>query len=266
MRGMKAPMLRRSLVPVVARRLALLALPVVATVDGGCASEQVRWDQATETVAPETTTTKPTTPDKPVSAREYAARFPTDVLCEAEVRRISKRNVELGLQLLRICVERGDFRRIGALTDGSWVTTLVARPEAPALCARVVAARGGDVDGDVTACQRAGFPVATLEQVFANPEKAAGKLVIVRAQLDAEHKSKKETRLVEMQLDDGEPTSQPTGRRIGAHLGAQVMPPGEAVLLARVVKIVEDKLIDDGELVTVIDVIASAPAAARATF
>ncbi len=259
-------MLRRSLVPFVARSLGLLALPVVAAVDVGCASEQVRWDDATETVAPETTPTKATAADKPLSARDYAARFPTDVDCEAEVRRISKRNVDLGLQLLRVCIERGDFRRISALTDGSWVTALVARPEAPALCARVVAARGGDVDSDVTACQRAGFPVATLEQAFSNPDKAAGKLVIVRAQLDPEHKSKKDTRLVEMQLDDREPASQATGRRLAAHLGAQVMPPGEAVLLARVVKITDDTLVDDGEMVTVIDVISSAPAAARATF
>jgi hypothetical protein len=257
----------RSILPVPSRPRVLVAVVVVASAFGvGCASEQVRWDDATETVAAAPETAKAATHEKPVSAREYAARFPTDADCDAAVQRLAKRNTELALQLLRVCVERGDFRRLSALTDGNLVTTLVTRPEAPALCARVVAARGGDVDGDVTACQRVGYPVATLEQVFSNPEKAAGKIVIVRAQLDAEHKSKKETRLVEMQLDDREPAPQPTGRRIAAQLGAQVMPPGEAVLLARVVKITDDKLIDDGELVTVIDVIASAPVAGRPTF
>jgi hypothetical protein len=250
-----------------------LFLPSVAVVALGaaCASEQVRWDDAAETVA--TTATAASTEaaakpvaTKPISAREYAARFPSDVDCAAEVQRLGKRNVDLALQLLRACVERGDFRRLGAVVDGDWVPALVRRPEAPALCARVVAARSGDVDADVMACQRAGYAVATLEQLSADPEKAAGRFVIARVRRDDEHKSKKETRLVEVRLDEREPASLPTGRRLAATFGPTELPPGEAVLLGRVVKVTDDALVGDGELLTVVDVIASAPVAERPTF
>jgi hypothetical protein len=238
-----------------------------AVLGASCATEQVRWDEATETVervpaAGDGSRSR----DKPLSAREYAARFPTDIECETEIRRIARLNVDLALQLLQACVDRGRFRRISALIDGPWVNALAARPEAAAICTRVAAARGGDVESDVEKCQHVGFPVATLAQVMADPEKAGGKVAILRAKVDDEHSTKKETRLVEVQRDETEAASLPTGRRVAARFVGQSPPSSESVLLVRVLKIVEDGVIEDGEYVTVVDVILSAPVAEQATF
>ncbi|MBM4281792.1 MAG: hypothetical protein FJ137_13865 [Deltaproteobacteria bacterium] len=251
----------------------LLALPALSlALSMSCATEQVRWDDATETVqrtpdaVEQAATATAAAADKPLSARDYAARFPSDIDCETEVRRISRRNGELALQLLRACVERGAFRRLTALVDGPWVTMLVARPEAPGLCARVVAARSGDVENDVELCQRAGFPVATLAQVTADPENATGKLVIVRARPDEDHKLKKEVRLLETQHDEREPAPLPTGRRVSLPMAPAPANNNEIIVLGRVLKVTEDMVVEDGEVVTVVDAIFTAPVAAQSTY
>ncbi len=241
--------------------VALAGATLVALLAPACASEQVRWGDETETLREVTTTT---TEAKPLSAKEYAARFPTDSDCEGEVRRLALRSVERARQLLAVCVERGDFKRIGVLLDGPLSASLAKDAAAPGLCARIVAARAGDVDTDVTACNRAGIPVVTLEALFNEPDKAAGRLLITRLRVDPDHRSKVETRLIEMALVDVD--TNPTGRRIAARPGPHAFPDGDVIVLARGVKVADDKLVDDGESVAVVDVLAVHPAAVRPTF
>ncbi len=224
----------------------------------GCATEKVLWDQATETL-PTTTVTTTKEREKPLSAREYAARFPDDAACDAEVRRLGSRRVQLAAQLLQACVERGDFRRLSTILAGDWVPTLLKRPDAASLCARVIAARAGDVDDDVESCQRAGYPVYTLEQISASAEKSVGKFVIVRARRDVEGSSKKFTHLLETVPDLRDVNGAPTGRELSVLPGPQTIPELESVVLARVVKVSGDDFGEEGNLNVVVDVVTVAP-------
>jgi hypothetical protein len=108
--------------------------------------------------------------------------------------------------------------------------------------------------------------VATLEEIFTEPDKAAGRLVIARVRADADRRSKVkiDTRLVEMALVDTD--TAPTGRRLAARLGPHALSAEDTILLGRTVKLADDKLVDDGEPVAVVDVLATTAAALRPTY
>jgi hypothetical protein len=236
---------------------------VAAFCVASCATEPtVRWGDETPV---ETVKSDKTEAAKPKTAAEYAARFPTDGECEAEARRIDAKNRDLALKLLAVCIDRGDFKRLNALVDAPWTNTLKSLPDANVWCARVVAARAGDVENDVKACAKAGLAVRTLEQLFAEPDKAKGTIVIFRARIDVEHTGKG-VKLVETSVEDGEVETQPTGRRISATLGTNKLPGRDAILLGRASKMAEDASADDGEPMAVVDVLGSYAAADRPTF
>ena len=131
-----------------------------------CASEQVRWGDETPDVRDDAAPAAPShaEEDKKLTAADYAARFPTDGGCEAEARRIDGKKRELALKLLGACIDRGDFKRIGALVDAPWTPEMRNNPEARLWCARIVAARAGDVEADVKACNAIGLGTQTLER------------------------------------------------------------------------------------------------------
>ena len=232
---------------------------------GSCATEPVvRWGDETPVETPKTAAVADE-PARPKTATEYAARFPTDGACEAEARRIDVTNRELALRLLGACIERGDFKRIAALLDAPWTPSLRAMKEAPVWCARVIAARAGDIESDVKACASSGLGVRTLEQLFGEPDKVKGTVVIFRARVDPEHTGK-DVRLMETAIEDGEVETAPTGRRVDALIGGHRLPVRDAVLLGRASRMAEDKDAEDGEFMAVIEILGSFPAAALPTF
>jgi hypothetical protein len=233
-------------------RLSLLLLPILAA---ACASDrQVQWGEETPTEQP-VVIKEASSGDGPLTAAEYAARFPTDGDCEAEARRIHEKKPELAVRLIKACVERGDFRRLSAIVDAPWTALLAADKDAAAVAARVVAARAGDIESDVKACQKLGFGVATLDDAFNEPEKAKGRRIIFRGRADADLKEKGRERLVETALEQGELDPQPTGRRVSATFGAGLkVPARDGVLLAKVARIADDTAAADGENVAVVEV------------
>lgn len=247
------------------RRLPL-SLLLLAALAAACASDrQVQWGEETPTEQP--VVVKEASSDGPLTAAEYAARFPTDGDCEAEARRIHEKKAELAVRLIKACIERGDFRRLSAIIDAPWTAQLAADKDAAILAARVVAARAGEIEGDVKACQKVGFGVATLDDVFNEPEKSKGRRIIFRGRADTDLKEKGRERLVEIALEQGEIDPQPTGRRVSATLAPGLkVPVRDGVLLAKVTRIGDDTAAGDGENVAVVEVESVFKAATAPTF
>lgn len=242
----------------------LLAVLIAA---GGCATETVRWGEETvvDTPAGAAATAEETEKKEPMTAAAYAAKFPTDGACETEARRIDTKKRDLALKLLGTCIDRGDFKRLTALTEGPWTPALKKEPEAARWCARIVAARAGDVDADVKACARVGLSVKTLEQIYGETAKVKGAMAIFRARPDPEF-PRNDSRLVETALEDGEVDPGTTGRRVIASFMGKRGLKGDSVVLARVLRVEEDAATEEGELVAVVEVIAAYPSAQIPTF
>jgi len=247
------------------RHLGLFALaPALLAI--GCATERkVQWGE--ETAAESTgTVASASSTATPLSAADYAARFPTDGECESEARRIVAKSPDLAVKLIKACVARGDFKRITAISDAPWSGQWATDKDAADICARIAAARGGDVENDVKACAGAGIAVATLDDLFRQPEKAKGKRVIFRGRVDPDVKDKDRVRLIETILESGELETQPTGRRVAANFGSKKRPGTDAVILGKATKIADDTVANDGEFVAVVDVDAVYLPAASPTF
>lgn len=121
-------------------------------------------------------------------ARGFAQAQTNPAECEQAARGLRKESPDQAWSALRACVERSRWPR-GAFTDlqtligGAWDDELVARPDAPALVARVIAARGGDVDGDLPLAQRSRVPLFSLRAALEHPELYKGRFVLLRGSL-----------------------------------------------------------------------------------
>jgi len=244
-------------------RTPIFALALLAS---ACATDRVEWGD--ETPADRDVIVKDASQTQaPVTAADYAAKFPTDSACESEARRISTKSPDLAVRLIKACVARGDFRRLAAIVDAPWSSTWKGDKEAADVCARVVAARAGDVEADVKACADMGIPVLTLQDMFDAGEKAKGKVCVVRARADADVKEKGDrVRLIETAIESGELETQPTGRRMSAKFGTKRVPPSDAIFVLQGVKVADDTVVNDGEFVLVADVTTMLPAAKSPTF
>lgn len=114
-------------------------------------------------------------------ARAEAHRFDHAADCELSARQLKERNPDRGWKLLRACVDRGDFTELRALLDGPWDAELRGRGDAGELLTKLVAVRGGDIEGDLALLHEHKVPVFTLADALAQPEVYAGRLVILRA-------------------------------------------------------------------------------------
>jgi hypothetical protein len=121
-------------------------------------------------------------------ARGFADEHSTPAECEQSARSLQKTSRDEAWSALRACVERahwphGAFTALQSLVDGAWDEELKKRPDAPALVARVVAARGGDVDGDLPLAQRSRVPIFSLHAALEQPEVYKGRYVLLRGSL-----------------------------------------------------------------------------------
>lgn len=121
-------------------------------------------------------------------ARGFAEAQATPAECEQSARGLQAASRDQAWSALRACVERahwphGEFTALQSLIDGAWDEELKTRPDAPALVARVVAARGGDVDGDLPLAQRSRVPLFSLHAALAQPELYKGRYLLLRGSL-----------------------------------------------------------------------------------
>jgi hypothetical protein len=107
--------------------------------------------------------------------------------CEASARAMRETAPEDGWQALKACIElgrfnRGPFTQLNLLT-AFWEDELKTRPDAIRLLGRVMANRGGDVDGDISRVQGIRVPIFTLKAALSQPEVYKGRYVIIRGKL-----------------------------------------------------------------------------------
>jgi hypothetical protein len=116
--------------------------------------------------------------------KAYAAQLQRGAPCEAAARALQPRSREKAWATLRACVGRGGFTELSRVVDGAWDEELRTRSDAGVLIAAVVAARGGDVTGDLGALRQRRIPLFALGPSISHPDLYKGRLVLVRARVD----------------------------------------------------------------------------------
>ncbi len=127
-------------------------------------------------------------PPRTFDPKAFAAEQLTPAECETAARRIRQESPSQGWDALRACVERtrwprGEFTQLERLTTGFWDQDLQSRADAPRLIARVIALRGGDVEGDIPLAQKSRVPLFTLAAALRQPDVYKGRWVLVRGAL-----------------------------------------------------------------------------------
>jgi hypothetical protein len=145
-----------------------------------CATQQI--------VVPPAPTRLEAVPPRPFDARAFAAEQPTPAECETSARMQRQTSPDQAWNALRACVERsrwprGEFTQLERLTAGFWDQDLQTRADAPRLIARVIALRGGDVEGDIPLAQKSRVPLFTLAAALRQPDIYKGRWVLVRGAL-----------------------------------------------------------------------------------
>jgi hypothetical protein len=159
---------------------ALLALPCLALACATAEPALVPTPLRVERVAPR--------PQPAFDARQFAAEQLTPLECETAARRLRATSADQGWEALKACVERsrwprGEFTHLERLTAGAWDQDLQDRPDAPRLVARVIALRGGDVEGDLAMAQKSRVPLFSLAAALRQPEVYKGRWVLLRGSL-----------------------------------------------------------------------------------
>src|SRR5256885_3999260 len=120
--------------------------------------------------------------------RVFAASQPSPWECETAARPLHETAPEQGWAALVACIERqgwprGDFTYLERITTGFWDQDLTTRPDAPRVIARIIASRGGDVEGDIPLVQKSRVPLFTLAAALRQPDVYKGRWVLVRGAL-----------------------------------------------------------------------------------
>lgn len=121
--------------------------------------------------------------------RVFASGQATPAECERAARILHEVNADQGWTALKGCIERsrwprGEFTLLQNLTSGFWDDELQHRDDAPRVLARVIALRGGDVEGDLASVQKSRAPLFTLAAALRQPDVYKGRYVVLRGALD----------------------------------------------------------------------------------
>jgi hypothetical protein len=153
----------------------------------GCASSRTEWVESgaggDSPAGQRARAEGPSAQVGPFDAKTFAARFRTPGECEAAARKLQARSRDQAWEALRACVEGMHFTKLQALLAPAWAEDLQVRPEAAALLARVVAYRGGSVEGDLRLLHEKRIPIFGLQAAMTQPETYAGRYVLLRAQV-----------------------------------------------------------------------------------
>jgi hypothetical protein len=120
-------------------------------------------------------------------AKAFAAAQPSAFDCESAARGLRESAADQGWSALVACVERGwsrgDFTHLERITAGFWDRDLTTRSDAPRLIAKIIALRGGDVEGDLSLVQKSRVPLFTLAAALRQPDVYRGRWVLMRGAL-----------------------------------------------------------------------------------
>ena len=139
-------------------------------------------------VPPAPTRLEATRPPPPFDGHAFAAEQLTPSDCESAARRLHEGSSDRGWDALKACIDRtrwprGEFTQLERLTGGFWDQDLQGRPDAPRLIAKIIALRGGDVEGDIPLAQKSRVPLFTLAAALRQPDVYKGRWVVLRGAL-----------------------------------------------------------------------------------
>ncbi|MBU8894824.1 hypothetical protein DRW03_27160 [Corallococcus sp. H22C18031201] len=115
--------------------------------------------------------------------KAFVARFPTPGMCEAAARRLQATSPDEAWAALKACVELTPFTQLSVLLGRPWSDELLVRPDGADLIARVVAQRGGGVDGELRTLSDHKVPIFSLASAVSRPDTYKGRYVLLRAQV-----------------------------------------------------------------------------------
>lgn len=138
-------------------------------------------------------------------AKGFAATKVSPVECMQGAVQLRQKSVDVGWAALKGCLEkgvfeRGNFTNLRMLLSGPWNGDLAERADAPKLAARLIALRGGDVDGDLSEFHKVRLPAFSLTTAMDEPDMYKGRMLIIRGRGGqmAGEKGKPTLRLAEM--------------------------------------------------------------------
>ncbi len=154
----------------------LCALTVV-----GCATSRATEEDARDNPPSGPTASEP--PPEPFDPQTFTAQFPNPGACERQARRFLPISRDEAWAALKSCVEGTQFTQLQALMGGAWQHEIRTRPEGASLLAKVVAKRGGSVEGDLRLINEQKLPIFSLAAAIAEPDTYKGRYILVRAQV-----------------------------------------------------------------------------------
>jgi hypothetical protein len=122
-------------------------------------------------------------PPEPLNAASFAAQYANPTECERQARRYLRYSREDAWAALKACVEGTQFTQLQALLSPEWAPELRSRPEGASVLAKVVALRGGSVDGDLKLMHERKLPIFSLASAIAQPDTYKGRYILIRAQV-----------------------------------------------------------------------------------
>ncbi|MDC0706886.1 hypothetical protein POL68_00205 [Stigmatella sp. ncwal1] len=156
---------------------------LLGAISGGCASTRSAEALEDEERSSPSTSSNVGASPQPFDAKAFAAQFPNPAVCERQARRYLPVSRESAWSALKACVEGTPFTQLQALIDRTWTPELRTRPEGAALLAKVVAQRGGSVEGDLRLLHERKLPIFSLSSAIAQPDTYKGRYILVRAQV-----------------------------------------------------------------------------------
>lgn len=148
----------------------------------GCATSRATEEDVRDSPPPPS---KPVTelPPDPFNPQTFASQYSSPASCERQARRYLPNSRDDAWAALKACVNGTHFTQLQALTSRTWNNEIRTRPEAAALLAKVIAMRGGSVEGDLRLLNEQRLPIFSLSAAMAQPDTYKGRYVVVRAQV-----------------------------------------------------------------------------------
>jgi hypothetical protein len=195
----------------------------------GCATSRVTEEDVRDSPPPASQPATELPPD-PFNPQTFAAQYSNPATCERQARRYLSTSRDDAWAALKACVDGTHFTLLQALTSRAWNKEIRTRPGAAALIAKVVAMRGGSVEGDLRLLNEQRLPIFSLSAAMAQPDTYKGRYILVRAQVgDVRTEDQKPTVwLVEQELGSvaseqqvGVATRKDTSSTIAGNLGGE---------------------------------------------
>jgi hypothetical protein len=156
---------------------------LLGALGGGCAGSRSVEMVPEEGRAPQAGAGPAAPSGEAFDAKAFVAQFPNPSVCERQARRYLPVSRENAWAALKACVEGTPFTQLQALVDRAWAQELRTRPEGASLLAKVVAQRGGSVEGDLRLLHERKLPIFSLSSAISQPGTYKGRYILVRAQV-----------------------------------------------------------------------------------